>query len=356
MRLFRRRRSDLRRQLVHPRFYAAQVGLPGDIDVDTALEHHEAEGRAAGARLTALFQESHYRAAAAAAGVAVTGDAFEHWLEVGVPARIVPTPLYDETHYREHHDHLSSGAWGFEDFVADGSYRLDRRPTPFFQSYGAKVPDGARERQDPVLLTGMLHRADRYDLRTTSWLEEGVATMRAKIDRLASGPVAEMVAKAIALEPSIGETPLGMRAGSFPPHLHWNMVTVDASDAVRRSLASERADRVVFVPDEGGPVADADALFVLTGPRAQAPAGRPVADLRPHLARLDPRQRLQVALGLVRGVRATELVAVDNVLGTRLVARYGRPLGNEMSVRVVVDGRDLTLEQTVELQRGRDGA
>ncbi|GAB2984735.1 hypothetical protein [Nocardioides montaniterrae] len=357
MRLFRRRRDDLLPALVHPRFYAAQVGLDPSIGVDDALAHFETTGRAAGARVTALFDPAHYQAAARAAGLEVTGDPFEHWLAAGVPRRVVPTTLFDEAHYRAHHPHLAAGVWGFEDFVRDGSYRLDRQPTPFFQSYGAKVPDRARERHDPVLTTGMLHRADRYDLRTTSWLEQGVATLRAKVERLSEGPVADLVAKAIALEPSIGETPLAMRPGSFPPHLHWNMVTVDAADAVRRTLPVQHAHTVVFAPDDGGAAPDdADALFVLTGPGARAPEGRAVADLRVPLARLDPRQRLQVVLGLVRGVRAQEVLAVDNVLGTRLIARYGRPLGNEMSVSAVVEGRELSLEEIVELQRRRDQA
>jgi len=369
MRLTRRRREDLRRAMVHPRFYAAQVGLPGSVDVDAALAHHAAEGRAAGARLSALFDPAHYTRAAAEAGVPVDGDPYEHWLEVGVRHRVVPTTLYDEDHYRRHHPHLPARAWGFADFVTDGCYRLDRQPTPFFQSYGARVPERARERQDPVLVTAMLHRADRFDLRATSWLEQGIATLRAKVDRLSSGPVADMVARAIALDPTIGETPLARRPGSFPPHLHWNMVTVDAAEDVRRTLAAQRADAVVFCPDDGQTAAVGEriarlraegvagpVLCVLTGPGAEAPTGEPAVDLRPHLARLDPRQRLQVALDLVRGVDARHVLAVESFLGTRLLARYGRPLANEMTVGGVLDGHDVGLAEIVEIQRRRDEA
>lgn len=367
MRWLRKRRTGLLASLVHPRFYAAQAGLDPALGVEEALAHFRAEGQAAGARVTALFQPEHYRQVAAAVGVRVTGDPFDHWLEVGVPRRIVPTPLYDEAHYRAHHPGLPEGVWGFADFAADGCYRLDRQPTPFTQSYGARVPDRARERHDPILLTGMLHRAEHYDLRHTSWLETGIAAVQAKIDRLATGDVAAMVARAIALEPSIGETPLDLRSASWPPHLHWNSVTVAAAEGVRRSLAAPRAQAVVFLPDDGAqePAREALArlradgvsgtvLCVLSGPGAQAPAGESAVDLRPWIERLDPRQRLQVALDLVRGVRAEHVRAVESALGTRLLARYGRPLGNEMTVCGRVDGVDLDLAGLVEVQRRRD--
>jgi hypothetical protein len=367
MRWLRTRRTGLLEALVHPRFYAAQTGLDPLTGVAEVLAHFRAEGQAAGARVTALFQADHYRAVAAAAGLEVTGDPFDHWLGEGVAARIVPTPLFDEAHYRAHHPGLPRRAWGFADFVTDGCYRLDRHPTPYVQSYGARVPDRARERQDPVLLTGMLHRAGSYDLTRTSWLEEGIAAVEAKIDRLSSPDVAAMVSRAIALEPSIGETPLDLRAASWPPHLHWNSVTVAAAESVRRGLAATEADAVLFLPDDGAaePAAEALArlraegltgpvLCVLSGPGAQAPAGETVVDLRERIARLDPRQRLQVALDLVRGVGARHVLAVESYLGTRLLARYGRPLSNEMSVGGRVDGRWLDLAGLVEVQRRRD--
>ena len=360
MRWQRLRRTGLLEALVHPRFYAAQTGLEPTLGVAEVLDHFRAQGQASGARVSALFQADHYRAAAAEVGVQVVGDPFDHWLEVGAERRIVPTPLYDEAHYRAHRPGLPRRRWGFADFVTDGCYRLDRQPTPYTQSYGSRVPERARERQDPVLLTGMLHRAHAYDLRTTSWLEAGIADVRARIDRL-TGPVADLVARAIAIEPSIGETPLDLRPASWPGHLHWNSVTVEAAEAVRRGLAdtcATRAEAVVFLPDDGAqdPAREAlsrlrdqdrvtgTVLCVLSGPGAQAPPGETAVDLRPHVARLDPRQRLQVALDLVRGTRSQHVRAVESFLGTRLLARYGRPLMNEMTVAWRVDGHDLDWE------------
>ncbi|GAB4005721.1 hypothetical protein [Nocardioides ultimimeridianus] len=344
---------------MHPRFYAAQTGLDPLLAPAEALAHFRAEGQAAGARVTALFQPSFYCAAAAAAGIEVEGDPFDHWLSVGAERRIVPTPLYDEAHYRAHHPELRADRWGFADFVTDGCYRLDRRPTAYVQSYGARVPEQARARQDPVLLTGMLHRCDEYDLRTTSWLESGIAAVAAKVDRLASGPVADLVARAVAIEPAIGEVALPLRTASWPPHLHWDSLTVAAAEAVRRSLPSPRADAVVFLPDDGS-AAEVDLpgrvlRVACTDAAAATAAGDESAvDLRPFLERLGPRQRVQVVLDLVRGVAPAHVVVLENVLATRMLARYGRPLANTMTVSGTVDGRDADLGAFVEAQRRRD--
>lgn len=340
---------------MHPRFYAAQTGIDPLASPADALAHFRAEGRAAGARVTALFQPAFYRAAAEAAGVPVEGDPFDHWLSVGVERRIVPTPLYDETHYRAHHPEPRGDRWGFVDYVTDGCYRLDRRPTAYVQSYGARVPERARERQDPVLLTGMLHRAEEFDLRSTSWLEEGIGAVSAKVDRLASGPVAELVARAVAIEPAIGEAPLAMRTASWPPHLHWDSLTVAAAEAVRRSLPVRQADAVVFLPDDGSAAGVEPPGVVLELACTDAAAAAPDAvDLRPFLDRLGPRQRVQVVLDLVRGVRPGRVVVLDNVLGTRMLARYGRPLANTMTVAGRVDGEKVGLAGFVEAQRRRD--
>ncbi|GAB3864400.1 hypothetical protein GCM10028801_33490 [Nocardioides maradonensis] len=341
---------------MHPRFYAAQTGTDPLASPAEVLAHFRAEGKAAGARVTALFQPAFYCAAAAAAAVPVEGDPFEHWLAVGVERRIVPTPLYDDAHYRAHHPELRDDRWAFVDYATDGCYRLDRRPTAYVQSYGARVPERARERQDPVLLTGMLHRAGEFDLRTTSWLEEGIAAVAAKVERLASGPVADLVARAVAIEPAIGEAPLAMRTASWPPHLHWDSLTVAAAEDLRRSLPVGQADAVVFLPDDGSAAGvDLPGLVLEVACTDAAASAAPHAvDLRPFLDRLGPRQRVQVVLDLVRGVRPGRVVVLENVLGTRMLARYGRPLANTMTVAGRVDGEKVGLAGFVEAQRRRD--
>ncbi|MCL2542644.1 MAG: hypothetical protein FWE71_09345 [Nocardioidaceae bacterium] len=370
LRRAKRQRTDRVRMVTHPAFYLAQAGVAGfeapeTLDVDGTVEHFAAVGQAAGARVSALFQPDCYLSRAQEAGLEVTGDPFEHWLEVGWDHRVVPTPLFDEQWYAAADTGARAGEWGFEHFLREGCYRKGRDAGPFAPNYGDNEAMRARERHDPVLMTGMLNHAERYDLRRTSWLEEGVAKGRERLDSLDDPRVVALVAKAAAIEPEIMDEGPG-RWVAWLPHLHPNVVTATAAEDVRRSLPVDRADAVVYFPDDG-PHDDAlrvveelrsagatTVVAVTTGPRSRPPEGIVTADLRPRLTRLDRRQRLRVALDVLRGLAPAHAVAVDNVLGTRVLARHGRALRTEMTVAGRLEGRALDLDAMVEVQRVRD--
>ena len=129
---------------------------------------------------------------------------FLHWLSVGWDERVVPTVLFDEEFYVARHPDVASGPdWAFAQYLRAGCYAPGRSPTPFGPNYGGVPAPDARERQDPPLVTGLLHRAADYDLTRTSWLEQGVTLGAAKLAALDTERMRGLVAKAAAIEPLI---------------------------------------------------------------------------------------------------------------------------------------------------------
>ena len=91
------------RAMVHPRFYAAQPGIPSDLvrDDDRALPHFLTTGAHHGARVTALFHPDTYRRRLDQRDIPLPPDGapFFHWLTVGWDLQVVPTLLFDEEYY-----------------------------------------------------------------------------------------------------------------------------------------------------------------------------------------------------------------------------------------------------------------
>lgn len=351
------------RTTVHPRFYAAQVGAPEVADdVDAALTHFVEHGMDTGARVSALFNEDFYRARLAERGGAVPEGThpFLHWATTGWEQRIVPTVLFDEDYYLSRHGDLRSGSeWAFAQYLRGGCYSPARWPGPFGPSYGGAPAPDARSRQDPPLVNGMLHLADRYDLRRTSWLEEGVEAGLAKLDVLASERVRALVAKAAAIEPLVLQ-PKRERWVSWPPHSHPMVLPTARVEQVRRSLGLVRAHTVLVLPGTGAPgaaeavslvvrtlrEADPEAtLLVATTEGPQLPADLSVVsatvDLSGPFAGLTDAQRLRGLLDLVRGVHPRRIVVADSVLGWELLVSHGRTLSNEAALGACVAGWDL---------------
>lgn len=349
------------RLAAHPRFYAAQVGEPSLAgDLDAAVAHFEQSGRRDGARISGLFNPDVYRERLAARGLrAEPGvDPFEHWLTVGWDERIVPTVLFDAAFYEARHPDLAAAAdWSFAQYLRAGCYAAGRMPTPFGPNHGAgPAGPGARERQDPPLVVGLLHRAADYDLTRTSWLEEGVARGVAKLAGLENERVRALVAKAAAIEPAIDEGPRE-RWVSWPPHTHPMVVPAARAEEVRRGLGLVRADTVVVVPGgrAAGPglsavaralaAAEPDGTVVVATTEGPVPPELPVGesgesvravDLSGPWAGLSDTRRVQGLLDVVRGVRPRRLVVAGSEVGWQLLASYGTTLSNELQLGAVL--------------------
>lgn len=342
------------RSVAHPRFYAAQVGEASLADdVEGAIAHFVSSGLRDGARISGLFNCGFYLARLAERGLTIEPgiDPFLHWLSIGWDERVVPTVLFDEDFYVGRHPDLAAGPdWAFAQYLRAGCYAPGRSPTPFGPNYGGVPAPDARERQDPPLVMGLLHRAADYDLTRTSWLEEGVTAGAAKLAGLDTPRMRDLVAKAAAIEPLIAQTPRE-RWVSWPPHTHPMLMPTARAEDVRRGLGLVRADTVVVVP---GGAPGPGLVAAVTGLRALEPDATVVVATTDEPAQpdLDPRavpvdlarpwsgfteaRRLLGLLDVVRGLRPRRVVVADSALGWRLLTTYGTTLRHEMSLAGVL--------------------
>ncbi len=344
------------RSAAHPRFYAAQVG-EGALadDVELAIAHFVTSGLGDGARISGLFNPDIYEERLADRGLKIEPGVhpFLHWLSVGWDERVVPTVLFDEDFYVARHPDVASGPdWAFAQYLRAGCYAPGRSPTPFGPNYGGVPAPDARERQDPPLVAGMLHRAGDYDLTRTSWLEQGVTLGRAKLAALETERMRGLVAKAAAIEPLIAQTPRE-RWVSWPPHTHPMLMPTARAEEVRRTLGLARVDTVVVVPGgAAGPgltaavaalrALESDATVVVAttdDPEQPALDARTVPlDLAVPWSGSTEARRLLGLLDVVRGVRPRRVVVAGSEVGWRLLSTYGPTLRHEMSLAAVLTG------------------
>lgn len=343
------------RSCAHPDLYAAQLTpdeLAGTdvVDRDRAVAHFLAEGARAGRRICALFNPGWYLEQLADRGRQLPDDVvpFFDWLTTGWDERIVPTPLFDEEFYREHHPGLS-GPWLFRHYLTRGCYRPGSQPSPVGRHHPGGDDPTARDRHRPLLLREMLHRGAEFDLSRTSWLEEGCVAALRRYASLRSGSMQELVAKAAAIEPQVATTDPRRRRVSCPPHRHPRLYLSEQVEALRVGIGRTRADTVVLVPDAGsGPELrrglrlagelrsaepGSEVLVVGTDARASAPAtdpdGVPVVDMARYAEGLGADQELAMLVDLVRGLGSRRVVVAGSRRGRDLLATYGRQLSQE---------------------------
>lgn len=351
---------DRLRLCTHPELYLAQLApgtLPADAGVDDVVEHFLAEGAAAGLRVCALFNPQWYARRLADHGIDAPDEAdlFGHWLEVGWEQQIVPTPLFEEAYYRDRHPGVRA-PWPFVQYLREGCYQARFRPGPLGPHHSGAEDPGAQAAHRPLLLREMLHRAEEFDLRRTSWLEEGYLAAHAKLDLLESPRMRALVAKAAALEPLVLDVP-PLRAGGFPPRRHHRTYPVEQMQALRRSLAARgltRADTLILVPSAesagAGPVPALAAGLAAAEPGssvqivvtdtpggAAADPGADLIDLAAAAAGIAGELRTDMALDLVRGLAARRIVTVGSALGWDLITAYGRQLSAQGSLGAWLD-------------------
>lgn len=350
------------RWCVHPRFYLAQLApddrrtLGDDPGVDAVVEHYLAVGAPAGLRVSAFFHPQWYADRLADLGLAVPeGEPpFLHWLRVGWDRRVVPTPLFDEEWYLEHHPALRSHPrWVLHHYLTRGCYQPQWLPSPAGRHHGGAADDGAAQRQEPLLLPELLHRADERDLRTTSWLEEGVLAVLRKRERLRTDELREQVARAAALEPGI-HGPLRLEQATVaPPHAHPGARMAAEVAAARGALGLDRVDTVVLVPHcrmsgaarvagvltdavraaggRGSVAVIATDLPVFERP-GLFPDDVPVLDLTRQVAGMAQPARRDVLHQLLLELRVRRVVVVNSLLGWQLLAESGDRLAADMDL------------------------
>lgn len=232
-----------------PGYYRRLAGLAADTSSLRALAHFLREGLQAGLAPSPLFDADHYARSAAAAGLGSPSGREPpalHWARAGVPARIVPTPLFDEAFYlKTYPDVAAAGIWGFYHFLEDGVFQ-GRRPSaaPRMRiANGFDVDTGRAAPSFYRIFTEALPAAPGQ--ADASRGRETLATIvRRHQDVLGSALFAEVFARAVEIEPRIGEI------GSFseiylPPfaeRLHSYL------GEIRRRLRRDRYDHVICIP------------------------------------------------------------------------------------------------------------
>jgi glycosyltransferase involved in cell wall biosynthesis len=346
----------------HPRLYLAQLTeaeraeLGADASVDAVVEHFVDRGAAAGLRVCAFFNPQWYDERLAELGLVVSdGEVpFLHWLTVGWERKVVPTPLFDADWYLEHHPALQSHPrWIFHHYLTRGCYQPQFLPSPAGRHHGGAPDDAAAGRQDPLLLPELLHRADEHDLRHTSWLEEGVAAVLAKRQRLDTTVLSEQIAKAAELEPGL-HAPLRAELPTIaPPYAHPATRMADEAAAARAALGLDQVDTVVLVPHcrmsgaarvaglftdaaraAGGP--DSVAVIATDLPVFERPnlfpADVQVLDLAGHVTGMAQPARRDVLHDVLRELRPRRIVLINSLLGWQLVSELGDQLAAVMDV------------------------
>lgn len=339
------------RAMVHPAFYEAQFERPDSVrdstwSVDDVLEHYLTAGVDEGLRPSALFHEGWYRESARRIlDVDVEGPAFLHWLAIGRPERISPTPLFDEVVYTtRHRDMAALRGWSFEHFVAHGAYEGFRRASTVTRELVASPT--ARADQRPLVLDLMLRDATPEEARTSTPLEELALLAARKRARLESPVMREMVDKAYRIEPLI-RRPYGPREVSIPPLINHASELARRGEAIRLELGITTVDTVVLVPHVrmagSARVAgvfsralreiEPDGVVLVLTTEAET-FERPdwfggdvlVADLSSHFEGLAEEVRTRLALDVVRGLKPRRVVNVNSRRGWELYRLFGRQL------------------------------
>lgn len=349
------------RSYVHPDLYSAQFEpadleeLGGPFDIDRAVTHYLTRGARDGRRVCALFNPAWYADRLAERGLEVPDGVvpFLHWLTVGWDERIVPTPLFDEVHYRERHPALTP-LWHFNHYLTRGCYQPQWQPSPAGRHHPGGEDPAALEEQRPLLLREMLRQAEKYDLSRTSRLEEDVEVVLRRYAGLGSPRMRALVDKASAIEPLVDTGRPVSNAVSCPPHRHRLLYLMQQAEILRheltRRLGRPHADTVLVAhgPREGQAVgADPltgrllrtvgqgeSRLVLTTGPHGRdgTVEGAPVVSLAPYLAGLEEEQAVDLLLDVVRGLSARRIVVCDSGLGWPLLIAYGRQLAAQASL------------------------
>jgi len=349
------------RWCVHPRFYLAQLDegrsrLGDEPGVEAVMNHYLEVGAPRGLRVSGLFNPGWYADRLTDLGLAVPeGEVpFLHWLRIGWERRIVPTPLFDPDWYVEHHPALASHPrWIFHHYLTRGCYQPQWSPSPAGRHHAGAADEGASARQDPLFLPELLHRGEEHDLGRTSWLEEGVAAVLARRERLDTEEVRQLIDRAADLEPGV-HAPLRPELPSLaPPYAHTVTRMADGVAALLDDLGRDQVDTVVLVPHcrmsgaarvaglftdaaraAGGPesvVVVATDLPVFERP-GLFPDDVAVLDLSRHLEGMPQPARRDVLHDLLRELRPRQVVLINSLLGWQLVSELGDQLAPRMDL------------------------
>lgn len=280
-----------------------------------------------------LFDNEYYLQRASAANLPPMKPRqtpFEHWVEHGIEAEIVPNRIFHDPDYRQLHPELSRAIWPFEHFLFNGQNEKRRFTKDLVINETGMIPGRS---------VG-LQFADEFG-RNKEALDELQKMRNFRI----SHRFREMFAQANALEPDIGLTV--DLPSVMPP---WHDAAFRVCKGALERLPEGRFESVVLIPfcKVGG--ADyvagilAQTLAQSKGPvlviqTDQSEFARP--DWFPGIARVDLSDVLNAAVGdirtqvlytVLRKLRPAQIFNVNSRAGFDTFVRYGRQLGYQSSL------------------------
>ena len=187
-----------------------------------------------------LFDSELYQTRAAAAGFPILKEqsTLTHFLHVGVPAKIVPTLLFENDYYlRNNPDLRDMKMWGFEHFIRHGIFE-GRKAAPTANISLAPTPALAGRKIGPGALT-----RERFWRGVVGATAQGSDNRR--VHRVLSSPVVrEIMTRARLHEPEVPDL-RNIPAVLVPPH-HDPMAEMHRS--LRARFKHDSYDTIICVP------------------------------------------------------------------------------------------------------------
>lgn len=358
------------RLLIWPACYARQAGLAPESTGEQIESHFLTHGLLAGIRPNPLFNWGYYEASLASAEDA--GDCpplgagenrLLHWLAFGARRNVSPSPLFDRSRYLARYPDVARDWAGpaFQHYLLHGHWE-NRTASPVFDAGWYAAVNGLRPGQSALLhymtegeTRGLRpHREVSVSrmpaaMEGTTRLESLAELIEAKARRLRRPAVAEAIARAATLCPSI-------LAQTQPSQIHWPPFKHPAAPAAAAGkllgdrLPRPRYDVVVFLPesasgkalDVAGELLDEllsrnpreSVLLVHAGVQAALDV-RPCAaevhvlHLTDLLESVGEDSPSLILLDLIRRVGPREVYNVDSDLGWLLYRQYSRQIAED---------------------------
>ncbi|WP_418275965.1 glycosyltransferase [Isoptericola jiangsuensis] len=315
--------------------------------VDEVLTDFLSDGIHRGLRHSVLFHPEWYTSVVLGdLGGLPDGHLLFHWLAVGFPARVSPTPLFDEEYYeRSHADMARLSTWSFEHFVSNGCYELFRAPSPMV-NHRLGTGKHSRPHRVPIVADIILSDEDLSGISGTSVVEERALMARRLLARLDAPEMTELVARAYEIEPMIRK-PYTARKVSLPPMVSHAHELFERGERLRRSMPVVQIDQIVVLPHVrmagsarvAGEFVQAlhdlglsGSTIVLTTDldEFQRPDWFPedviLVDVAAHCRGLPDEARARLLLDVVRGLRPRRVVNINSALCWSMYTLFGRQL------------------------------
>jgi len=289
-------------------------------------------------------------------------DAWLHWFFVGTALQINPSPLFDQDYYLSSHPELMNQVEDspFEHYAFTGCYEHWRRPSVFFNAAQYKqqcenpeyyiplldyIISGQFEGKKPFIgFQSEMFKSEHPLLESP--VELAALQIRIQTDRLESGVLADITAKALAIEPQLCK-PYGPKNILHAPMVHVDVDAMRAAERIRINLPKNHYESVILIPRcrmsgaarvagqfarAVGELTQNENVLVISTESDEFeypdwfPERMDIFDISQYIDDLSTNHRLRILLDVVRGLEPSRLININSNLGWQLTNTYCRQL------------------------------